>query len=216
MPPALLPGAPSPPTDGFAIAGFVLGLLGGVLLSVIFSLVALSRIKHRGGGGRGLAIAGLALSGLWVLAFAGVATVATVANLQEPSRNESGQVTEGGSVDGEELRVGDCLRDKPTEAGVTSFTVVPCSEPHHGQVFSVSELEAGPYPGVDTVTARADKLCADAETALILEQLPDSAEVIYLYPTAVSWSGDRSVQCLVSLGDDPITGSVVQGAADGA
>jgi hypothetical protein len=42
---------------------FVLGLVGVIVLSVVCGIVALSQAK-RGGGGRGLAIAGLVLSGL--------------------------------------------------------------------------------------------------------------------------------------------------------
>jgi hypothetical protein len=46
-------------TNGFAIASFVLSLLCGSLLAVIFGHIALSQINKRGGGGRGFAIAGL-------------------------------------------------------------------------------------------------------------------------------------------------------------
>ncbi len=52
-------------TNGLAVAGFVLSLLWlcgfGSLLAVIFTLVALGQIKRLGGGGHGLAVAGLVL-----------------------------------------------------------------------------------------------------------------------------------------------------------
>lgn len=62
------PGPPRRRTDGFAIAALVLGILGGTILSIVFGLVALSRIKRSGGrtGGRGLAIAGISLGFLWL------------------------------------------------------------------------------------------------------------------------------------------------------
>jgi hypothetical protein len=55
----------------------VLSIFGGVLLSVIFGLVALSQIKKSGGRltGRGLAIAGLIISAVWI---AGIAIVAAL------------------------------------------------------------------------------------------------------------------------------------------
>jgi hypothetical protein len=63
--------------DGFAIAALVLGILGGSILALIFSVVALSRIKKRKTRGKGLAIAGLVLGILgiifWVLFIIGVA-----------------------------------------------------------------------------------------------------------------------------------------------
>ena len=42
------------------------GIIGGVLISVICGIIGLRRAKA-GQGGRGMAIAGLVLSALWVL-----------------------------------------------------------------------------------------------------------------------------------------------------
>ncbi|MBO9577958.1 MAG: DUF4190 domain-containing protein [Microbacteriaceae bacterium] len=59
--------APVPVTNGMAVASFVLSLVGlvvafvGPLLAIIFGHVALSQIKAKGEGGRGLAIAGLVI-----------------------------------------------------------------------------------------------------------------------------------------------------------
>lgn len=86
--PASFPSGPTWPastaaskTDGFAIASLVFGLLGGPVLSVIFGVVARSRIKRAGGTlkGRGMATAGIVLGSLWtalilvgvILAFSG-------------------------------------------------------------------------------------------------------------------------------------------------
>jgi hypothetical protein len=61
--------ASSQKTNGFAIAGFIFGLLGfltgfGAILGLVFSAIGLSRIKKnpKRFRGRGLAIAGLVLS----------------------------------------------------------------------------------------------------------------------------------------------------------
>jgi len=59
------PGYPAPPpaqTNWWAIVALIFGLLGGVLISVICGIVGLNKAKQ-GQGGRGLAIAGLVLSG---------------------------------------------------------------------------------------------------------------------------------------------------------
>ena len=55
-------------TNGFAIASLVLGILGVVLLGLIFGYIALSQIKRSGGtqGGRGMALAGVILSWAWL------------------------------------------------------------------------------------------------------------------------------------------------------
>jgi hypothetical protein len=60
-------------TNGMAIAGFVLGLLGftviSAILGIIFGSIALSRIRMTGQGGRGLAIAGIVLGSCWLALF---------------------------------------------------------------------------------------------------------------------------------------------------
>ena len=70
-PPYPYPGAPGYPprraTSGWAIAAFVFGLLACVPLGVILGIVALVKIRRGRGSGRGLAIAGLVFSALWLL-----------------------------------------------------------------------------------------------------------------------------------------------------
>ena len=58
----------APPTNGFAIASLVLGILWlwcvGSVLALIFGYISVRQIKERGEGGRGMAIAGIVLG--WV------------------------------------------------------------------------------------------------------------------------------------------------------
>ena len=51
-PPQYPPPTPQGKTSGFAIASFVFGLIGGVILSVVFGIIALRRISRRGLRGR--------------------------------------------------------------------------------------------------------------------------------------------------------------------
>lgn len=64
---------PQQSTNGFAIASLVLGILGiffiTLPLSAVFGFIALSQTKHGRQGGRGMAITGLVLSGIWFLIF---------------------------------------------------------------------------------------------------------------------------------------------------
>lgn len=58
----------SAPTSGLAIAGFIVSFFGWFgIVGFILSLVALNQIKHSNGtkGGRGLAIAGAIIGGIW-------------------------------------------------------------------------------------------------------------------------------------------------------
>src|SRR5689334_8013467 len=73
------PGGPARPghrsrrgkTDGYAIASLLLGVFGitviGAILSINFGIMALRRVRRTGQRGRGLAIAGLIFSAIWLL-----------------------------------------------------------------------------------------------------------------------------------------------------
>src|SRR5215469_9870554 len=71
-------------TDGMAIAGFVLGLLGIVgisaILGIVFGSVALGRIRRTGQSGRGLAIAGIVLGSCWLAFFVLLIVIGAVAS----------------------------------------------------------------------------------------------------------------------------------------
>jgi hypothetical protein len=57
--------------DGFAVASLLLGVFGitviGAILSINFGIMALRRVRRTGQPGRGMAIAGLVLSAIWLL-----------------------------------------------------------------------------------------------------------------------------------------------------
>jgi Domain of unknown function (DUF4190)/Septum formation len=119
-------------TSGWAIAAFVLGLLACVPLSVIFGIVAL--VKTRGGrqSGRGLAIAGLVFSALWV-PVAVIAALVVMTNLF--------LIT--GTVDSSPLvRVGECFNPDIN-------TSVDCGQPHSDEVFAVLSLSHFPDSDAD-------------------------------------------------------------------
>jgi hypothetical protein len=116
--PAPPPGYPAPPpaqTNWWAIVSLIFGLLGGVLISVVCGIVGLNKAKQ-GQGGRGLAIAGLVLSGLWVLvAIAAVAIYLTVGK---------------GTVTATDVKVGDCLKEIPSSTRVLTVDTVGCDQSH--------------------------------------------------------------------------------------
>jgi hypothetical protein len=133
------------------IFGFI-----GPLLAVIFGCITLSQIRKSGQGGRGRAITGLVLSGVWALA---IATGVAVAVATSAHRDGGGQVAAGGSVSTREMRPGDCLNDLHDSTDLVSLPAVPCAQPHEGEVFAVFDLPAGPYPGPTAVDEQSNSGC---------------------------------------------------------
>ena len=87
---------PAPGTNWWAIVSLIFGLIGGVLISVVCGIVGLQRAK-KGQGGRGMAIAGLVLSGLWVLGIVAVVRlpVALRQGHRQRHRGEGGRLSQG-------------------------------------------------------------------------------------------------------------------------
>lgn len=209
-PPYAAPPYAAPPqgkTSGFAIASFVFGLIGGVLLSVIFGIIALSRIKRRGLGGRGFAIAGLVLSGLWTLLIVVIIVLALATGVE---RDASGQVTDSGSESVFDLRVGDCMNDLEETAVELTVDVKPCAEPHDAEAVSRFELPAGAWPGMAFVTREAESRCLrGVESAAAGAPRAGEVETFYFHPTEESWAqeDDRVVLC-VALFPQPRRGAL--------
>ncbi|SIM56909.1 DUF4190 domain-containing protein [Micromonospora cremea] len=200
------PVTPDPGMNGFAVASLVLGIIGGVLLSVIFGIVALVQMRTRPYRGKGLAIAGLVLSGVWVL---GLAALIVVAIASGADRDPAGELTGGGSVSARQLRPGDCVNDLEDSDNVLSLPAVPCAQPHEGEVFAAFALSERDWPGEGQVLEKADQGCHDRFESYAPTADFESLELFVLYPTQRAWMrGDHNVTCVAMDPAGKSTGSL--------
>lgn len=207
---------PAQGTNGFAITAFVLGLLGfallSALLSVIFGIMALNKIKHRPQRGKGLAIAGLCLSGLWVIG--AIALIAV--NVQSASQRSAttGQITKSGNLDVLSLRTGDCFQNPsgnqpPSE--LQQLTAVPCTTAHNAQVIAQLPVSGSAYPGATAFKAQAAPGCNAKLAGLDQSKLTESMNLIFLYPEPQAWdAGQRVISCVVVDSSPDITSSLLK------
>ncbi|MCU7723955.1 DUF4190 domain-containing protein [Actinoplanes sp. KI2] len=195
-PPYGYPGFPPPPpadpgTNGFAIAALVTSFLGGSLLSVAFGIVALVQIRTSRQRGRGLAIAGLAVSACWVLLVCGLLGYGFVQGARESANDNSSSVGGGPAATvTTDYKVGECLTDLygPTPKPVS------CTTAHPGEIYAVVNLPDGPWPGVESVKKQAEQECEP----LLGRYLTDhpNLDFTYLYPGLSGWPADRRVICI--------------------
>ncbi len=219
--PSLTPGVdyytaaqPKPGTNGFAIAALVLGLLGGVLLSVIFGVVALSKIRHQPQRGKGLAIAGLCLSGAWVVGIVAVIGV----NVETASHRSAttGQITKNGHLSVLSLQAGDCFQNPsgatPAAGTLTQVTAVSCTTPHDAQVIALLPVPGSAYPGEAGFHAQAVTGCnAAVKTNLDQSKLTSTMNLLWLYPEEDAWTGgDHSISCVVVDSSADLTSSLMK------
>ncbi|SCG34108.1 DUF4190 domain-containing protein [Micromonospora halophytica] len=200
-------GAQQGRTNRLAIAAFVLGLLGGVLGAVL-AVFALRRIRRTGERGRGFAVAGLVLFGVWALVLVLVLTV-------PPSRPEPESGVRG-------LRIGDCFRveDIPsgTRAAPDEVTEVPCTEPHDAELVDrlpgYERYADEAYPGTAALSARAESACRRQQRSYVLDPLSIPAEVRlrWYVPSRVEWGTDPQITCYLAAGGSPLTRPLRQDA----
>jgi hypothetical protein len=206
-------GAPPPgsgKTSGWAIAALIFGILGGVVLSVIFGFIALSRIKRLGQRGRGMAIAGLVLSGIWII----VIILAIIgANINKPTRSAStGKITHSGKINAFSLQVGDCFDNPAGAQSVNDVTAIPCNQPHNAQIFAKFKLTGSDfsYPGSTKVTKLASNGC-NARIGSVDKSMTTSAMSIrLLFPEEGAWiTGQRTVSCMIVNPTENLTSSLL-------
>jgi hypothetical protein len=180
--------------DSIALLGFLLTFLCPGLVPIVLSIVGLSRIRRSGDRGRGLAIAGLILNALLVVAMIAGGVLAVRSGAE---RDASGRVVDGGSVSVASLRTGDCVSERPSGL-VRNVDVSPCRSPHWGQVVAAFDLREGSYPGDEETERLADDGCLDRIPPDVLTRVADEELGLYYFvPLRESWSSERTVNCLV-------------------
>jgi len=210
------PAPPAGPANGWAIAAFILGLLGGFLLGIIFAIVALRQISDSRQRGKGLAIAGLALSIIWgaaltvylVLGNSGAPAGQSAGGGSHPSASSSSRPASPGSSHRNsqtsvfDLRTGQCFQNPPASQavlGITYVTVVPCTTLHNAQVFVEFPATGSSYPGSSSLKHQADLGCHSRVAGNVqTSKITSSMTLHFLYPLSTSWGqGHRTISCLI-------------------
>ncbi len=136
-------------------------------------------------------------------------------------RDAGGAIVDSGTLDADELQVGDCL-DWPGSGsdGVEVFDSVrarPCSEPHDMEVYAVLEypsVSGTSYPGDEVLTDWGFDKCFGGFQQYIgasYQSVPD-IDITIFWPSEEAWGqDDRTVHCLMVAYEEGVklTGSLL-------
>jgi len=202
---------PKQTTNGLAVTSFILGLIGGTILSLIFGIVGLMQIRSRGQRGRGFAIAGIALSVIWIGVAVTLIANGTISFSKQPS---AAGVAKPGRINIFALRVGDCFQNPPpsqSAVGVTDVSVVPCTTAHNAQVFAQFDATNARYPGSATLVKEAQTGCQSRISANVnRSKITRTMTLRFLYPEPQSWAnGRRLITCLIVDSTKDLTSTVL-------
>jgi len=147
---------------------------------------------------------GIARAAVGVVAGVGLvgAGYAGLGGQDDSTRDEAGQIVEGGEVGAFRIRLGDCFNSGAIDE-IESVQGVPCSSPHDGEVYLAFLLPEGDgsYPGDPVISDSATEGCYDAFEPFVGAEYETSALDFWsIQPTAGSWDAldDREVLCVLS------------------
>jgi hypothetical protein len=128
------------------------------------------------------------------------------------SRSDTGDITKGGDLTSNDLRVGDCWDMKdPSADTVDNVAAKPCGEVHEYEVFYIASMAEGAYPGEEAFTTYVDGACVPAfETYVGAAYDSSTLDISWLYPGSDGWAaGDRTIECSVyDPNDNELTASL--------
>jgi hypothetical protein len=106
------------------------------------------------------------------------------------------------------LNPGECLNSAPNAS--SAVHVVPCAQPHDGEVFAAFALAGRSWPGSAAVRARAGAGCMSRLGSYLNPQLATvTLAQYYIYPSPGAWAvGERTVICEIRSTQGKLTGSV--------
>ncbi len=117
------------------------------------------------------------------------------------TRDDEGEIVEGGEIDVFQVQEGDCLLLPSETNEVSSFEGVACDEPHDGEIYELFDITGyDEYPGDAVVSEKADEGCFNAfEPFIGLEYAQSAYFVQQFVPNEITWdqNDDREVICIV-------------------
>jgi hypothetical protein len=186
----------------------VFSIIGAVPASIVLGIIALRRIGRHGERGRGLAVASLIVSALWVviigLGIAGAVLAAKPGLIGDIKKEEPVRVYA--------LVKGDCFENPAAGQSLLNVTGVPCSKPHDAQVFALFKLTgaSSAYPGGGQIAKLAQAGCKARDGNLNSNDVTSSMKLGWLFPVKLAWqAGHRTVSCFILNPTKTLTSSVV-------
>ena len=139
-----------------------------------------------------------------------IGVVLLVGYLQTAQRGSDGSLTSAGTVNVNDLRVGDCF-NAGDETEISDVDGVPCDEGHAYEVYAVQERDGDSYPTDAEFDAIFESVCLSAFEAYVGS--PYATSELYasmITPSEGSWDdGDREYICyLLEPVDDSFTENV--------
>lgn len=118
----------------------------------------------------------------------------------DTTRNDSGEIVEGGGLGVLAMDVGDCVQLPTDHELVQSVEGVPCGEPHDAELYAEFDVPDGAFPGDPALEKLAGEGCYERWGSAVGTVYEDDKvlDFTFFLPSEQGWAeGDREVQCMV-------------------
>lgn len=203
-PPVVLPPPPqyrNQQMNSLAVPALITSLIGLFPVGIVLAAMSIARINRTGERGRGQAVGALITSGIWM--YVVYMVVLGVIGFRDVRSALPDPAAESRAMAG--LRPGVCVTEFYAKASL--MDAVPCSSPHESEVFAVSTLQDGRFPGVGVVRAEAAEVCGRDFGRFRAEN--GGLQIQFLSPdNNTTWLYDRQVICFATDPGGPRRGSL--------
>jgi hypothetical protein len=179
-------------------------------IAVGLGIGALLTVRRTRESGTGMAIAGIVLGALQILALTAVVVIGIAAGEDDSVADPDvpSQTSDQPVVDVGELGQGECFDETEND-----FEVIeqPCDTPHDGEVFATLVLAPRAYPGDRAVRDEAEAACdREFKDYVGVDIHASELDSDFVYPSRDMWEdGERDVMCLAYGPDgDPLDRTV--------
>lgn len=124
-------------------------------------------------------------------------------------RDDSGQITRGGTLAISELRVGDCFDPQDPDAEeADEVNTKRCDETHQFELVTIASMPDGDYPSDTAFEDLVAAVCLPAFDEYVgLAYEESRLDVYWYFPLPSGWDdGDRLIQCAIY---DPLNSELV-------
>lgn len=137
----------------------------------------------------------------------------TACSSDDTTRNEDGEIVEGGELGVFAVQEGDCINFPDADDLVDAFDAVACDEPHDGEIYELFDIEGfDDFPGDAAVSTEGSDGCLTAfETFVGIDYNSSIFFFTFFSPTEDTWNelDDREVICVLTPaeGEPQLVGS---------
>ena len=159
---------------------------------LVLGIIALAQLRRSQDSGKGLAIAGVAISGTltgFIVLFVGLG----LSGAFDDVYNSQGRVGQVGST-----VIGACLTGSSSHSGLSAL--VDCSEAHAEEVYAVKTVTTDGWPGEESLGSEADDFChASIKEYVGTNWFDSDFDYAWYQPDEAEWSaGERRLVCVLT------------------